>query len=409
MMMVREWFSHNLSVAESLSFFGVFIGGILIFFIFKFFISRHIVKKIMGCESCHSDDINQKTRVYNKIALIAGLVTTLVLAKYLPYVPPAVFGIIEPLVSSLLIATVGWFILNTLDTFYINYTLRVKKTNLSIKGYVQLAKILVFTGTVILIIATLADKSPFIILSSLGAAAAIILFLFQHTLISLVANLQVSSSNAIRLGDWVEIPHLNIDGIVTDLALHTTTIQNWDNTVSRVPTKSFITEHFTNWQPMFTSGGRRIKRSLFIDQKSVHFITDEMILSLEKLSQLTHVSFLAFDKKQQLISNLSLFREFIVQYLKNRPDIRQDMLVMVRQGSPGSEGLPIEIYCFTSKVSWIEHERIQSEIFEFLIPITQFFSLRIYQKLSTEDLVNVLTTPREIIDVNRMNHENELQ
>lgn len=390
--MFREWVSHNMSLTELLTVVGVYTGSGLVYFTFRFFISRHIVKKVMGCESCHSDDIDKKTRVYNKIALIAGLATALILINYLPYVPVSVSKVMDPAITSLLIATVAWFILNFLDTIYNNHTLREKKANLSIKGYFQLAKIIAFSVALVLIIATLADKSPFIILSSLGAVAAIILFLFQHTLISLVATLQVSSSNAIQLGDWVEIPHLNIDGIVTELALHTTTVQNWDNTVSRVPTKSFITEHFTNWQPMFSSGGRRIKRSFYIDQHSVNFINLDIVRKLEKLTQLTHIDFMDIEGDLQLVSNLTLFRTFIVKYLQHRQDIRQDMLLMVRQGSPGSEGLPVEIYCFTSKVSWIEHERIQSEIFEFLIPITKYFSIRIYQKPASGDVVNALTS-----------------
>ena len=389
--MFYEWFSHNMSLAESLSIAGIFCGGALVFIIFKFFISRLIVRKVMGCASCHSDDINKKTRVYNKIALIAGLLTALILTNYLPYVPNAVMKVMIPMNTSLLIATVAWFILNFLDTVYSNYSLRARTSNLSIKGYMQLAKIVVFSSSLVLIVASLADKSPFIILSSLGAAAAIILFLFQHTLISLVANLQVSSSNAIRLGDWVEIPHLNIDGIVTDLALHTTTVQNWDNTVSSVPTKTFITEHFTNWQPMFSSGGRRIKRSIFIDQQSLRFVDKEIAASLDTLSNLTTLDFFEFDETKVLISNLTIFREFVTNYLKSRPDIRQDMTIMVRQGAPCSEGLPVEIYCFTSKVSWIEHETIQAEIVEFLIPITHYFFLRIYQKPSGEDVASVLT------------------
>ncbi|MGR7483694.1 mechanosensitive ion channel family protein [Klebsiella aerogenes] len=388
--MLDKWLTHDINLSEFISVVAIIFGGSAIFVVFRFFISRHIVKKLVGCESCHSDDLNERTRIYHKIAIIAGLVTSLGLTVYLPHVPVSIVKVIIPIISSMLIALISWFILNMLDSIHASYSKKSNKSNLSIKGYIQLAKILVFSASFVLVIATLADKSPLIILSSLGAAAAIILFLFQHTLISLVANLQVSSSNSIQLGDWVEIPHLNINGIVIDLALHTTTVRNWDNTVSRLPTKSFITEHFTNWQPMFSSGGRRIKRSIYIDQQSVTFVDDTISESLNKLYDLTNIQVYDPETDNKTISNLTIFREFIEKYLQSRDDIRNDMLLMVRQGAPSAEGLPLEIYCFTSKVGWAEHEKIQSEIFELLIPIAKYFSLRIYQKPSGESVSAIL-------------------
>ncbi len=138
-----------------------------------------------------------------------------------------------------------------------------------LKGYVQIGKIVVSSIATILVIATLSNKSPGIIISSLGAIAAVLMLVFQHTLISLVANIQVSSSHVIQIGDWIEMPVANISGEVTDIALHTITVRNWDNTLSQVPTKNFITETYTNWQPMFSSGGRRIKRSFLLTNRAL--------------------------------------------------------------------------------------------------------------------------------------------
>ena len=392
--MLQEWLTHNMNIQELVAVATIFIGGGLIFLFFNFFISRIIVKRLVGCESCHSDDINKKTQIYNKIALMFSLITIIMLALYLPHIPVLVGKVTVLSGTSALIAVVSWFFTNLLDLMNTRYLARQRSNNHSIKGYVQIGKIIIFLGALILIIATLADKSPLIILSSLGAAAAVILLLFQHTLISLVANIQVSSSDAIQLGDWVEIPHLNINGIVTDLALHTTTIKNWDNTLSRLPTKYFITEHYTNWQPMFTSGGRRIKRAFLIDQKTVTFINDEIMASLSRLHEHYPVKEEVFsvDDNSLPCNNLGLFRKYIKNYLIHRGDIRMDMLCMVRQLPPGPEGLPIEIYCFTAQVGWEEHEEIQSEIFEFIISVARYFHLRIYQRPS--DNSNTTTQQR---------------
>ncbi|HAV1831532.1 TPA: mechanosensitive ion channel [Enterobacter hormaechei subsp. steigerwaltii] len=383
--MLKEWLFRHIEIAGFLSVLLIFVGGGVTFLIFNFFISRLIVKGIVGCESCHSDDMNRRTRIYRKIAVIASLLVTMALSVFLPNTPPPASRVIILATTCLLIVLVAWFASNLLDTFNSRYSEKYNDGAHSIKGYIQTGKIIVFSGALILIIATLADKSPLIILSGLGAVAAVILLLFQHTLISLVANIQVSSSDAIRLGDWLEIPHLNIDGVVTELALHTTTIRNWNNTVSRIPTRTFITEHFTNWQPMFISGGRRIKRAFYIDQKSVTFLDDKMTAALRELPLFS--DFATVEQDSTAIfqeNNLGAFREYIRRYLQHRKDIRQDMTLMVRQLAPGPEGLPVEIYCFTSQVSWVAFEEVQSEIFEFVIAVAGMFSLNIYQRYSGE-------------------------
>lgn len=386
--MLHEWFSHDTGLNEIAAILGVFLGGGVVFLIFNFFISRHIVSRLAGCQTCQSDDINRKTKVYNKIALLFALTTVIILAACLPGIPLKASGIIVLVATCLLITIIAWFLVNLLDVVNARYQSRGIRHNHSIQGYIQTGKIIITVGATVLLMATLANKSPLLILSSFGAAAAVILLLFQHTLISLVANIQVSSSSAIRLGDWVEIPHLNINGLVTELALHTTTIKNWDNTVSRLPTKYFLTEHFTNWQPMFSSGGRRIMRSFYVDQKSIAFINQKITHSLNMLPEINGIRTAQPDASASacLESNLGLFRKYIRHYLEQRQDIRSDMYLIVRLLSPGPEGLPVEIYCFTSQVEWGEYERIQSEILEFVISVAHFFHLRIYQKPSGPEL-----------------------
>ena len=274
-------------------------------------------------------------------------------------------------------------------------------TTQTIKGYVQVSRIAVYSVMVVLVIAILMDQSPLILLSGLGAMAAVLLFIFQHTLLSLVASVQLSSNDIIRLGDWVEMPELNANGIVIDIALHTVRIQNWDNTITSIPTKRFITDPFTNWRGMQESGGRRIMRSLKIDQQTVRFLTDEdwnhlqrFHLIREYLNQ-TQMDIDAWNEtleeqgretlNRRRITNIGCFRAYIQKYLENHPDIHLEMSHLARQLDPSAEGLPIEVYAFTRETEWQAYEQIQSDLFDHLLAILPEFGLRLYQSPTGAD------------------------
>ena len=230
------------------------------------------------------------------------------------------------------------------------------------------------------------------------------MLIFQDTLLSLVASVQISSGDMIRVGDWVEMPQLNADGDVIDIALHTVRIQNWDKTITSIPTKRFISDSFKNWRGMQESGGRRLKRSLFIDQHSIHFLTQEELEHLkgfkllegyfdEKLSELNewNAKHIKTNPGQTMdsrkLTNIGTFRAYIDKYIRNNPGIHQTgMTLMVRQLSPTPEGLPMEIYCFTNTTAWTEYEAIQSDIFDHLLAIAPEFNLRVYQAPSGSDM-----------------------
>ncbi len=272
-----------------------------------------------------------------------------------------------------------------------------KRKNHSIKGYIQVGKILVHIISAIMIPAIMSNKSPAIIISSLGAVAAVLMLVFQHTLLPLVANIQLSSNDVLQLGDWIELPANNISGEVIDIALHTITIRNWDNTLSRVPTKTFLTETYTNWQAMFSSGARRIMRSFYLDQTSIRFVDHAMLEPMvqvrgisEQLSKLMDGRELSAVGDRWFVengmTNLMVFRHYLTAWLTQREDIHKDMYIVVRSLKPSAEGLPIEIYCFTSSVLWVDYENTQSAIFEYIYAIANVFSLRIYQRPSGSDL-----------------------
>ena len=260
---------------------------------------------------------------------------------------------------------------------------------------------------VIVVTAILLDQDFTVFLGGVGAMSAVLLLVFRDTILSLVASLQIASNDMIRVGDWVEMPQFNADGDVIDVALHTVKIQNWDKTITTIPTHKFIEDSFRNWRGMQDSGGRRIKRAMYIDLNSVKFLADEEIHHLAKYEFLQH--YMA-EKNQELadqnskkstetnvipdrrrLTNIGTFRAYVLHYLKENGRIHKDMTLLVRQLAPGSQGLPLEIYCFTSDTRWAVYEDIQSDIFDHLIAILPEFGLRVFQEPSGGDVHDLLS------------------
>ena len=217
------------------------------------------------------------------------------------------------------------------------------------------------------------------------------MIVFQHTLLSLVANVQLSSNDVLQLGDWIEMPEKNLSGEVTDIALHTITIRNWDNTISRIPTKNFLTETYTNWQAMFSSEARRIMRSIAIDQHSVRFLDQEMLSSMLTIRGVSEPLATLLDGRDpggvadrwfidNGLTNLTLFRHYLMHYLAERPDIgKKSVHCGENAETVAASGIPLEIYCFTSSTLWKDYENTQSAIFEYITAVAGQFSLRLYQ------------------------------
>lgn len=349
------------------------------------------------------------------IARLANVIPALVLSAgivFVPEVPEVLVAIIQNVANAFVILTVALAINGALTVINTIYERRPDSHLKPIKGYIQIIKILIYAVTAILIIATLIDRSPVILLSGLGAMAAVLMLVFQDTLLSLVASMQISSNDIVRVGDWVEMPALNADGDVIDIALHTVKVQNWDRTITTIPTRRFITDSFKNWRGMQESGGRRISRTLLIDQQSIGFLTDKEKEHLQSFRLLrTYLrekqeeidswnSELRGDGKAPVntrrITNIGTFRAYVSCYLKNHPGIHQDMIQMVRQMAPTPDGLPLQVYAFTATTAWVEYEGIQSDIFDHLYSIIPEFGLRVYQHPSGVDvreLKNVFASP----------------
>ena len=270
-----------------------------------------------------------------------------------------------------------------------------------IKGYLQLVKLITYLFTAILIVAVLFNQDPLLLLSGLGAMTAVLLLVFKDTILSLVASVQLSTQDMLRVGDWIEMPQLNADGFAIDISLHTVKVQNWDRTITTIPTWRLINESFKNWRVMYESG-RKIQRSLYLDQTSVRFLTDEECARLRRFALLDgylgrkHTEIEAFNEKLSArgqdpingrrVTNVGTFRAYVQAYIEAHEGIHTELFRLVRQRQPEPTGLPLEIYCYTAKTGWADYEGIQADIFDHLYAILPEFGLRVFQAPSGTDI-----------------------
>ena len=274
-----------------------------------------------------------------------------------------------------------------------------------LKGFVQLLQIAVWILGGVMIIAAMLDRSPLLLLSGFGAMTAILLLVFKDTILSLVASVQLTAQDMVRVGDWIEMPQFGADGDVVDVQLHTVKVQNWDKTITTIPTHRLITDSFKNWRGMSQSGARRIKRAIYIDVSTIRMQTEDEVEHFKRFALLKDY---IKEKEQELadynsglatevdaevnrrrLTNVGTFRAYAYNYLKNHPKIQKALTLIVRQLEPGPEGLPLEIYCFTNTTEWAVYEDIQSDIFDHLLAIVPEFGLRLYQKPAGSDLANL--------------------
>ena len=340
------------------------------------------------------------------IARIARVVPALVIywgVGVIPGLPDAVIAVTRNVANAYVILTMALALGHLLNAFDDIYRQRdpERARNRPIKGYLQLLKIIAVVVAGLLIVAVLIDRSPLILLSGLGAMTAVLMLVFKDTILSLVASVQLSSQDLLRVGDWIEMPQLGADGDVIDIALHTVKVQNWDRTITTIPTWRLINESYRNWRGMSDSGGRRIKRALYLDQTSVRFLSAD---ERDRLRRIALIDDYLDRKRQELeawntkllaerkdpvntrrVTNLGTFRAYVSAYLAAHPGVNQGMIQMVRQLQPGPTGIPLEVYCFTATTEWVPYEGIQSDIFDHLLAVMPEFGLRVFQSPTGAD------------------------
>lgn len=365
-----------------------------------------VLRRMLGTLVARVEGSEPKAFRLGVIPRLANVVPAVVLMAGVaaaPGIPERLEKLILNLGTAVIILSVAMAISKALDLFNLAWERRPRRHQRTIKGYLQLVKIIVFAIAAILIIAVLIDRSPLLLLSGMGAIMAVLILVFQDTLLSLVAGVTVSSNDMIRVGDWIEMPAVGADGDVIDISLHTIKVQNWDKTVSAIPMKRFLSDSFRNWRGMREAGGRRIKRALYLDQTSVRFLQPE---DIERLQRLQLLDAYLDEKQAELVqwnqaqgewarkdpantrrmTNLGTFRAYALAYLKAHPGIHQGLSLMVRQLQPGATGLPLELYCFTSDTAWATYENVQSDVFDHLLAVLPQFDLRVFQSVSGHDL-----------------------
>uniref|UniRef100_UPI00321628DB mechanosensitive ion channel family protein n=1 Tax=uncultured Draconibacterium sp. TaxID=1573823 RepID=UPI00321628DB len=274
-----------------------------------------------------------------------------------------------------------------------------------IKGYVQLLKIFVFFMAGIMILSVLLNRNPTVLLTGLGAMAAVLMLVFKDTILGFVASIQLSANNMVKIGDWIEMKSHGADGTVLDITLNTVKVQNWDKTISTIPTYSLVSESFNNWKGMEESGGRRIKRSVAIDTNSIKFCDESMLNRFEKFDLIRSYvrekedELKEYNKGKNLAeedfisgrhqTNIGIFRKYLEVYLKQHPKIHDNMTFLVRQLQPMGKGLPIEIYVFSKDQEWANYEAIQADIFDHIFAVIPEFELRVFQEPTGADIANI--------------------
>lgn len=320
------------------------------------------------------------------------------------------FPVVKMLIEKAAVAYILLVVLAALNAFInalndIYNTYEISKTR-PIKGILQVVKIVLFFIGAILLIATLINQNPLILLGGLGALSAVLLLVFQNSILGLVAGIQLSANDMVRVGDWIEMPKYNADGDVIEITLTTVKVQNWDKTITMIPAAAFISDSFKNWRGMQETGGRRIKRSVYIDVSSIQFCTDEMIERFKKIHYLKDYieskekELAAYNREHNIdpsskvngrrLTNIGTYRIYIQNYLQNHPHIHKGLTSMVRQLAPGEYGLPLEIYAFTNDVRWVVYESIQSDIFDHILAVAPEFGLRVFQNPTGHDMRNLL-------------------
>lgn len=398
--------SENLSgvISEIISLITLFLIAIIIYFITILIIKKTVFVFLQKTET-KRDDIIIENKFFNRICL---LIPAYIIRGLIPISIPSF-----PLLSSAIIMMTKIYevfvysrvidaILSTLNDIYNTYEVSKSKP---IKGFIQVLKIIVYVICFLLIIAILTQKELSNILIGLGTLSAVLMLVFKDPILGFVGGLQLTINDMLRIGDWIVMEKSKADGEVLEIGLTSVKVQNWDKTITTIPTYSLISDSFTNWRGMESSGGRRIARSFVIDADTIKFCTPEMLEKFKKFQLITQYitdkenEIEEYNKRNNIDdsnpvngrrqTNIGIFRAYLTEYLSHNPYINKDMTFMVRQLAPTEYGIPIQVYAFSSNKIWVNYENIQSDIFDHIFAVVTMFDLKIYQKPSSNTLEKI--------------------
>jgi len=398
---------------------AVLLGAAILSYFLMRAIILPLIRKWVSKSRNQLDDMLLDAQLLHRVCLLAPFVMIYVLVSGTAYLPeslaaylPEVFRsddlsstwwapleMINEAIIVLLITLAISAAINAFNSVYQTFDISRQRP---LKGYLQILKILVFVFGGVIVVAILTGQSVGYFVTGLGAMTAVLLLVFKDTILSLVASVQLTQNDMVRVGDWIEIPGTGVDGDVIDVALHTVKIQNWDKTIATVPTAQLIQKPFRNWRGMSESGGRRIKRSINIDMSTIRFLEKNEIKEFSKFAPLKEYMEGKIDELEnhntendpggeltwepRRLTNVGTLRAYVIQYLRNNQKLHQEgMTLLVRQLQPGPQGLPIEIYCFANDTAWANYEDIQADIFDHLLAKLSEFGLKVFQEPSSSD------------------------
>ncbi|MCW2118938.1 mechanosensitive ion channel family protein [Flavobacterium sp. 7A] len=401
---LADYFGINPEIAKLISL-PIVILSLIIFCFFAWYLTKKIIvntiHKLFLKTKITWDDILVEKRIFDKLALVVP-------ALIITFAVPSILGEF-PIISKYSV-TFSMLVLLLVVIWTINAVLAVFNEILShspifkdkpISSYIQVLNIIVYFVGGILILSLLLGKSPFYFLGAMGAMTAILLLIFKDTILGFVASIQMSVYDMVRVGDWIAMPKYDADGDVMSINLSTVKVQNWDKTITTIPTYAFINDSFKNWRGMSNSGGRRINRSIYVKVSSFCFCDEQM---LEQFKKYTLIKDYILEKEAEIkklnadlsdgesnpvnaisLTNVGVFRVYAENYILANPHINKQMTHMVRQLEPTSKGLPLEIYCFTYEKEWVKFEQVKSDIFDHLLTITSQFQLEVFEEPTGKD------------------------
>lgn len=394
----------GVTISQLISTITLLLATIIIALLADYLVRRIVlnsIKRIIGSTKILWDDALVHHKFFDRLAHIVPIViiygsSEIVFAQY-----GSLIALTQKLCISFIVLTCSLAINSFLNAATEVYESTRFSKDKPIKSYVQVVKIFFFLIVAIFIIATLLDRSPWALLSGLGAMTAISMLVFKDTILGFVASIQLSSNNMVRVGDWIEMPSFGADGDVISVSINTVKVQNWDKTISTIPTYALISDSFKNWRGMSESGGRRIKRSVMIDMSSIKFCDQELLEKLRKIQILrTYIEnklkeLETYNKKNNIddsvivngrrMTNFGTFRAYMIEYLRNLPKIHTGLTLLVRQLNPQPNGIPLEIYAFSNDQDWSNYEDLQSDIFDHIFAVVSEFDLRVFQNPSGRD------------------------
>ena len=347
------------------------------------------------------DDMLLRKKVFNRLAHIAPAAVIYLLSPLAFSELPIINNLLRDFAIIYMIVIGVMVVDSIMNAMHEMYRVTELSKSFPIKGIVQALKIVLYLLGALFVLSTITSKTPLFFLSGLGALTAVMMLIFKDAILGFVAGIQLAANDMVREGDWIEMPQLGADGDVIDVSLTTVKVQNWDKTITSIPAYDLISKSFKNWRGMSESGGRRIKRSINVDLSTIKFCDEEM---LSRFRRIQYISDYIEKKKQELsewnrkkkvdeaslinvrrLTNVGTFRAYIVSYLKNHPEVHQDMTFLVRQLAPTAQGLPIEIYVFSKIQAWAAYEDLQADIFDHLLAAAGEFDLRVFQEPAGSD------------------------